>query len=101
MEKKLNTEQELINELKAKHGQIYLISFEDGKRAYLKKPDRNILSMAMTKMQTNPLGFAETVLNQCFVGGDDEVKTNDDYFLGAATQLEALMEVKNAELKKL
>lgn len=101
MEKKLNTEQELINELKAKHGQIYLISFEDGKRAYLKKPDRNVLSMAMTKMQTNPLGFAETVLNQCFVGGDDEVKTNDDYFLGAATQLEALMEVKNAELKKL
>ena len=45
--------------------------------------------------------FAETILNQCFVAGDEEVKTSDEYFLGAAGQLEHLMEVKNAELKKL
>lgn len=96
-----NTEEKFIEELKAKHGQIYLIEFEDGKKAYLKKPSRNILSMAMTKMQSNPLGFAETILNQCFIAGDEEVKTSDEYFLGAAGQLEHLMEVKNAELKKL
>lgn len=53
-----NTEEKFIEELKAKHGQIYLIEFEDGKKAYLKKPSRNVLSMAMTKMQSNPLGFA-------------------------------------------
>ena len=83
-----NTEEKFIEELKAKHGQIYLIEFEDGKKAYLKKPSRNVLSMAMTKMQSNPLGFAETILNQCFVAGDEEVKTSDEYFLGAAGQLE-------------
>lgn len=93
--------QEQIEDLKAKHGEIFMLEFEDGKKAYLKKPDRKVLSFAMTKMQTNPLGFAETILNQCFVAGDEEVKTQDTYFFGAAAQLEGLMEVKNAELKKL
>lgn len=93
--------QEQVDSWKKQHGEIFLIAFEDGKEAYLKKPDRKVLSFAMTKMQTNPLGFAETILNQCFIGGDDEVKTNDNYFLGAASQLEGLMEVKTAELKKL
>lgn len=93
--------QEQIDAWKKKHGEIFLISFEDGKAAYLKKPDRKVLSYAMTKMQTNPLAFAETILNQCFIGGDEEVKTDDNYFLGAASQLEGIMEVKTAELKKL
>lgn len=93
--------QEQVDSWKKQHGEIFLIAFEDGKEAYLKKPDRKVLSFAMTKMQTNPLGFAETILNQCFIGGDDEVKTNDNYFFGAASQLEGLMEVKTAELKKL
>lgn len=89
-----------IEELKKKHGEIFLIEFED-KKAYLKKPSRQVLSLAMSKMQTNPLGFAETILNQCFIAGDEDVKTNDAYFFGAAAQLEGLMEVKTAELKKL
>jgi hypothetical protein len=59
------------------------------------------MSYAMTKMQSNPLGYAEVILNQCFLGGDEEVKTNDDYFFGAAAQLEQMIEAKNAALKKL
>lgn len=91
---------EQIQEWKEKHGDVFMLEVED-KTAYLKKPDRKILSFAMTKMQSNPLGFAEVILNQCFLGGDEEVKTNDDYFLGASSQLEGLMQVKTAELKKL
>lgn len=86
---------------KKKHGEIFKLEFEDGKEAYLKKPDRKIMSYAMTKMQSNPLGYAEVILNQCFLGGDEEVKTNDDYFFGAAAQLEQMIEAKNAALKKL
>ncbi|MDO5608256.1 MAG: hypothetical protein Q4G08_07375 [Capnocytophaga sp.] len=93
--------QEQINEWKKKYGEVYRLHFEDGKEIFLKKPDRKTLSYAMTKMQNNPLGFAETILNLCFVGGNEEVKTDDAYFFGAAAQLEGLMEVKNAELKKL
>lgn len=94
------TTQEIQN-WKKQYGDIFLISFEDGKKVYLKKPDRKTLSYAMTRMQNNPLGFAETILNNCFIGGDQEVKTEDSYFLGAASQLEAMVETKQAELKKL
>ncbi|MRI64530.1 hypothetical protein EQP59_07140 [Ornithobacterium rhinotracheale] len=93
--------QSQINEWKKKYGEIFKIQFEDGKEVYLKKPDRKVLSFAMTKMQTNPLGFAEVILNQCFLGGDADVKGDDSYFFGASAQLEGLMEVKTAELKKL
>lgn len=90
-----------IDEWKEKHGQVFKIEFEDGKEVYLKKPNRKTLSYAMTQMQTNPLAFAEVILKQCFLAGDEEITTNDDYFLGASSQLEGLMEVKSAELKKL
>ena len=93
--------QEQIDQWKKKHGEIFKLDFEDGKEAFLKKPDRKIMSYAMTKMQSNPLGYAEVILNQCFLGGDEEVKTNDDYFFGAAAQLEQMIEAKNAALKKL
>lgn len=90
-----------IKEWKSKYGEIYTVTFEDGKVTYLRKPDRKILSYAMTKMQNNPLAFAETLLNQCFIGGFDGWKTNDDYFFGASEQLDQLMTKKTAELKKL
>lgn len=94
-------EQKQIDAWKAQHGEIFSVDFTDGKIAYLKKPTRKILKAAMAKMQTDPMSFAERILTDCWLGGDDEVKTNDDYFFGAAEQLEGLMEVKKAELKKL
>jgi len=100
-EKEENTLAEKIEAWKKKHEDVFVVSFEDGKTGYLKKPDRKIMSFAMTRMQTNPLGYAEVILQQCWLGGDDEIKTNDKYFFGAAAQLEKMIEVKNAELKKL
>lgn len=90
-----------IADWKAKHGDIFKIEFEDGKEGYVRKPTRKELSYAMTKVQSNPLGFAEVILQNCWLGGHEEVRTNDAYFLGASSQLDALMEVKAAELKKL
>lgn len=93
--------QKQIDQWKKKHGEVYCISFDDGKKTYIKKPDRKTISFAMTKMQTNPLAYAEVILNRCFIGGDESFQTNDDYFFGASAQLEQIMEVKSAELKKL
>lgn len=101
MTKSAKVSQEQIDAWKKAHGEVFKIQFEDGKEVFLKKPDRKVLSYAMTRAQNNPLGFAEVILVQCFLGGDEDVKSNDDYFLGASAQLEGLMEVKAAELKKL
>lgn len=89
-----------IKDWKKKYGEIFEITVED-KKAYLRKPDRKILAFAMTKIQTDPLGFAEVLLNNCWLDGDEELKTNDDYFLAISSQLDKLVEVKTAEIKKL
>lgn len=89
-----------IEELKKKYGQIYQVEFEDGKIIYLKKPDRKVLKFAMTLAQTDPLGMAESLLKNCQVAGD-EITADDSYLLGVAPQLDRIIEVKNAELKKL
>lgn len=93
-------DQKQIDAWKAQHGEIFKLEFED-KAVFLKKPNRKILKAAMSKMQSDPLSFVERILTDCWLGGDEEVKTDDAYFFGAAEQLEGLMESKKAELKKL
>lgn len=41
------------------------------------------------------------ILNDCFLGGDEEIKTNDAYFLAVSSKLSEIIEVKEAELVKL
>ena len=89
-----------IAEWKKKHGTVYLVTADD-KKAYLKKPDRATIAFAMTKVQSDPLQFSEIILQNCWLAGDEELKSNDDYFLAVSSQLDKLIEVKTAEIKKL
>jgi hypothetical protein len=45
--------------------------------------------------------FNEIILSNCWLGGDEELKTNDDYFLAVSGTLSQLIIVKEAELVKL
>jgi hypothetical protein len=98
----MNTQitQEQIDAWKAKHKDIFKITIED-KAAYLKKPDRKVLAAATAASTTNPMKFNEVVLTNCWLGGDEEIKTEDSYFLGASAKLNEIIEVKQAELEKL
>lgn len=89
-----------IQAWKDKYGQIFGIVV-DGHIAYLRKPDRRILGFASTAGKTNNVKFNETLLNNCFIGGSELIKTDDDYFMGACTQLAEIINVKEAELVKL
>ena len=75
--------QEQIDAWKAKYRDIFKITVED-KVAYLKKPDRKVLAAATAASTTNPMKFNEVVLNNCWIGGDEDIKIEDSYFLGAA-----------------
>lgn len=89
-----------IADWKAKHGDIFKISV-DGKEAYLKKPDRKTLSYATSIASNEPLKFNELLLSNCWLGGDEEIKTDDTLFLSASAKLAEIIEIKNAELVKL
>ena len=96
----MKIDQNQINEWKAKHGEVFLITVED-KEAYLRKPDRTVLAYAMQQGQKSPLKMSEVLMNQCWLGGDEEMKTDDDLFIAASTKLDALVQIKDASLKKL
>ncbi len=91
---------EQIAEWKAKYGDIFKISVED-KVAYLRSPDRKTLSYASTVGGKDPLKFNEIILNGCWIEGDEELKTNDSYFLAVSGKLAEIIQVKEAKLEKL
>lgn len=91
---------EQIAEWKKKYGTVFQLTVS-GKTAYLHKPDRKTLSYASTVGQTDPLKFNKILLKGCWLGGDEEIKTDDDLFLAASGKLGELIQVKEAELKKL
>ena len=91
---------EQIAEWKAKHGDVFRIKVDE-KTCYLKKPGRKALGYATVAGKDNPMKFNETLLNECWLGGDDEIKTNDELFLAVTPKLAELLNTKEAELEKL
>ena len=96
---------EQIQEWKRKYGDIFLLIVED-KECYLRKPSRKTLSYASVAGKDNPLGFNEVMLRDvekggCWLGGDEQIREDDDLFLSVSGKIADLIEIKDAELKKL
>ena len=87
---------------KEKYGEVYEISCDD-KKAVLHKPTRKDLSFASagSNQAKDSVKFSEILLKQCWVDGDMEFQTDDTYFFAAVPTLNALSEIKEAEIKKL
>jgi len=88
---------EQIEQWKKKYGKVFGVKV-DGHICYLKKPDRKILGYASTAGKTDPLKFNEAILNNCFIGGSEAIKKEDELFLGASSVLAEIIQVKEAEL---
>ena len=78
--------QKQINEWKEKYGEVYELPVED-KTAYLRGPKMSDFKRAFTALQESEIAFGETLLNALFIGGDEEIKTNDAYFFPARKEL--------------
>ncbi len=89
-----------VQEWKEEHGDVFALEAGDGV-CYLKAPSRVVLSAASKFAQTDPLKFGETLLNNCWLGGDETIKTHNGKFLAANSQLNALLEIPHAAIKKL
>lgn len=89
-----------IEKWKLKHGDVFVVK-SDGKKGYLRKPDRKTMAFAMSKAATNPMESNEIIINNCWLGGDDDLKDKNEYFFGLSAELEKLIEIKKVELKKL
>lgn len=89
---------EQIAEWKRKHGELFEITVE-GKSCILHRPTRQDLSYV--SVVKDPIKMSETMLNQLWVAGDEEIKTDDSLFLAAIQKMQEVLEVKEAAIKKL
>ena len=89
---------EQIKECKAKHGELFEITVED-KSCILHRPTRKDLSYASA--EKDPIKMSEVMLNALWVAGDEEIKEDDSLFLAAIQKMQDILEVKEAEIKKL
>ncbi|MCD8041442.1 MAG: hypothetical protein LUH10_00100 [Tannerellaceae bacterium] len=89
-----------IQEWKEQYGDVFCIKTE-GHVCYLRKPNRRAISYATVAGKTDPLKFNETLMRECWLGGSEEVRTNDDMFMAACGVLDKIIELKQAELEKL
>lgn len=89
-----------IAELKAKYPgkKLYLITVED-KGCILRSPGRRDLSYA--SVVKDPIKLNEVLLNQLWVAGDEEMKTDDSLFMAVCAKMEEVLKFKEAEIKKL
>lgn len=89
---------EQIKEWKAKYGDLFEVTVE-GKTCFLRKPNRKDLSYA--SVVKDPIKMSETLLNRLWLGGDEEIKTDDELFMATVNVMEDVLKVKEAEIKKL
>lgn len=85
---------------KQAHEDIFTVTVEEH-ICYLKKPSRKILSYAAVAGKTDPFKFNETLLRECWLGGSEAIRKDDDLFMAASGVLNEILEIKSAELEKL
>ena len=90
---------EKILEYKAQHKDLMLLEVGD-KSAILKRPDRATLGLAMSKGR-EPLKMIEVVLENCWVDGDEEIKTDTALMYSAMEQMDDIIGKKSSTLKNL
>ena len=95
--------------LKKEHGDgnvIQLILSKDDEETefthcFLKKPDRTLMGRAISVTgQGDIFGGTEIVLENCWIEGDENIKTNDDLFYSAHFNLKDLISFRKGELAK-
>jgi hypothetical protein len=78
-----------IAALKKAHGNIIVIVLEE-KYCVIRQPTRRDYSLALISAKRDINGFASSILDNCWIEGDDEIKSDDDYFLEASSQVDEL-----------
>lgn len=92
--------EEQIREWKRKFGKILCYEVE-GEKLYFKQPDRKVLASAAVVGKTDPMGYSEHILMNCFLGGNKELLYDDSVFLGLMQVIDRFISVKVGELKNL
>ena len=77
------------------------LAWEDGKQCVISIPDRECVNNAIRKARSMPLAMPSYVIKQCWVEGDEGVKTSIGHIYGAMDAIDDLIDTKKSEIKNL
>lgn len=93
-----------IMKWKSQHGKVMLVEIEEADtvhQAYFKRPTLNTMA-AVTKVgKTNEVESAKIMLNDCWLGGSEAVKSDVVLFMEATKQLSKIFDSCTSRLKNL
>ncbi len=84
----------------AKHPKSHILTVGD-KHCFLNPMNRQIIAMAKDLSKGDEVETIEMILENCWIEGDEEIKTDDDYFIPAMASVKELFNLKTSTLKKL
>ena len=92
---------EQLAEWKEKYGKVFQYIVDD-KTCYMRPVDRATYSAATAKITSGgPSKFNETVIENIWLGGDEELKKKDCYYFGLIDFVEELMAKKKGSLSEV
>lgn len=91
--------QEQIDKWKKEVGHVWEVTVGDSV-CYLKKASRATLRAALTFVEKDKIKYMEIIVENCWLGGDENIKKEDDSFYGLMAVVPELVEAKDADIKK-
>lgn len=67
---------------------------------YIKQPDNKVLNFAMQKLP-NMQEAGKVIIKNCWLGGDERIKTEDTFLNSAALQVIELIQIRQGRLKEV
>ncbi len=92
---------EKIKLLKEKHGKVFLYETTDGKSCVLSTPTLKIIDACRSISGGSAIRFKNAIVENCWVDGDEEIKSTDKYLLGLFDQLDMIFDIVEGSLKEL
>lgn len=92
---------EQIKKYKGEHGTLYRYTADDGKSCLLRSPDLNILDACRTVSGGSSIKFDKALVENCWVDGDEELKTVDKYQMGLFDWLGGIIQKVDGQLEEL
>lgn len=93
-----------INQWKIRWKEIYQIEIPTEEQLYVdyvRKPDLDVLSAASRFSETDPIKAGNIMFENCFLGGDEAIKENDELKLSVIQAISKLVKIREAQIKKL
>jgi len=69
-------------------------------KGWIRKPTRNEMRELSSK-KVDPITYSEIALDMLWLGGDEAIKTDDEAFYSVSGVIQNVLDIKEAELKKL